>query len=234
MSDSIPLLFREIHRLRRHLRDLKKEIDLLPVSLKAYQNKVVKQEQALKDAQDGIKKHKVAINDREVSLKTANQLLAKYEKQSNDMTTPKEVAAIQTEITNTKAHIVALEEEILAKLAELDDKNAALPGFNDQLKQAREKLAAFEGEMAERRERLHNEIKLAESELKTNEAKIPTVIRTSYDRLIKSFGPEAFAAVTRRSCGQCNQSVSADQVSELTMGRFVCCSNCGKAMYLVE
>lgn len=234
MSDSIPLLLREIHRLRRHLRDLKKEIDLLPISLKAYQNKVVKQEQAQKDAQDGIKKLKVAINDKEVSLKTANQLLAKYEKQSNDMKTPKEVAAIQTEITNTRAHIAALEEEILVKMAELDEKNSLLPSFSDLLKQARDRLSAFEGEMAERREHLQSEMKLAEAELKTNEGKIPPLIRGSYDRLIRSFGAEAFAAVTRRSCGQCNQSVSADQVSEISMGRFVVCSNCGKAMYLIE
>jgi predicted nucleic acid-binding Zn-ribbon protein len=234
MSDSIPVMFREIQRLRRHLRDVKKEIDFLPVSLKAYRNKTAKQEQALKDAQDGIKKMKVVINDKEVSLKAANQLLAKYEKQANDTTTTKEVTAIQTEIDNTKKHIAELEEEVLVKLAELDEKNAALPGFNEQLQKAREQLAAFETEMVEIRERLLGEIKLAETELKQVEARIPPIIRGAYDRLVKSHGSEGFAAVTRRSCGQCNQSVSAEQVSELTMGRFVCCSNCGKAMYLVE
>jgi uncharacterized protein len=234
MSDSIPVLFREIHRLRRHLRDLKKEIDLLPVSLKAYQNKVVKQEQALKDAQDGIKKQKVAINEKEVSLKSANQLLVKYEKQANDLKTPKEVEAIQTEIANTKKHIAQLEEEALAKLAGLDEMNAKLPSFDEQLKKAREQLKAFESEMGERRERLNGEMKLAEAELKACEAKIPAAVRGAYDRLIKSFGAEALSGVKGRSCSQCNQSVSAEQVSELTMGRFVCCSNCGKAFYLIE
>lgn len=234
MSDSVPAIFREIHRLRRHLRDLKKEIDLLPVSLKAYQNKVAKQEQALKDAQDGIKKLKVAINEKEVSLKSTNQLLAKYEKQANDMTTPKEVAAIQTEIANTKAHIATLEEEVLTKLGELDERNGQLPGFNEQLDKARAQLKSFEAEMGERKERLLNEANLAETEMKSNEARIPPLVKGAYDRLIRSFGADAFSAVKNRSCGQCNQSVSAEQVSELTMGRFICCSNCGRACYLVE
>lgn len=234
MSDSLSIVFREIQRLRRHLRDLKKEIELLPLTLKAFQTKVSKQELALKDAQDGIKKHKVGINETEVSLKTTNQLLAKYEKQANDLKTPKEVAAIQTEIANTKTHIATLEEEILAKLAELDEKNAQLPTFNEHLKKAREQLTAFESEMADRRERLLGEMALAETELKANETKIPAVVRTQYDRLVKVHGAEALAGVKRNSCGQCNQSVSADQVSELTMGRWVCCSNCGKAMYIAE
>ena len=234
MSDSLSVLFRDIHRLRRHLRDLKKEIDLLPISLKAYQSKVARQDQALKDAHEGIKKLKVTIHEKEVSLKATNQILAKYEKQANDMKTPKEVDAIQTEIANTKTHITSLEEEILAKLSELDDKTAQLPAVEEQLKKARDQAAAFEVEMAEHRTRLLAETKLAETDLKTNEAKIPAVYRSTYDRMIKAFGAEALAPVRNRSCGQCNQSVSAEQVSELSMGRFICCSNCGKLCYLVD
>ena len=42
----IPTMFREIHRLRRHHRDLLTEIERLPRLLKAHQAKIAKQEHA--------------------------------------------------------------------------------------------------------------------------------------------------------------------------------------------
>jgi predicted nucleic acid-binding Zn-ribbon protein len=231
---TLPALFREIHRLRRHLRDLQTEIDRIPGTRKARQAKVAKQEQALKDFQDGIKHLKVELHDKEVRLKGAGQQLTKHERQLSDMTTPKEIGAMQTEIANSKALIAQLEDEILAGMADLDERTAKVPEFDASLKKAKQELAGVETEMSERLERLTREKKLAEEELQNAEAQLPAAALGQYDRLVKAYGPDALAAVTERICGQCRSAVTAQNIHELLAGHFLCCNNCGRALYLSE
>ena len=58
-------IFREIHRLRRHARDLQQEIDRAPIQLKARKNLVAKAADGFKAAQDDLKKLKVTVHDKE-------------------------------------------------------------------------------------------------------------------------------------------------------------------------
>lgn len=231
MAIPLPTLLREIHRLRRHLRDLQAELDRLPVALKARQTRLAKQEQALKDHLDGIKHLKVDTHEKEVRLKSAGQQLAKYERQLSDMTTPKEVEAKQTEIANTKTLVGQLEEQILEGMSDLDDRNAKTPEFEAQVKKAKDDLAAFQNEMGERTERLMREKKLAEEELKSNQAQLPNEVRDKFDRLVKAYGADALAEVADRVCGQCRSTITAQNVNELSAGHFLCCNNCGRALY---
>ena len=55
--------FREIHRLRRHARDLQQELDRGPYRLKAHKAKAAKVEDQFREAQEALKKLKDAIGD---------------------------------------------------------------------------------------------------------------------------------------------------------------------------
>lgn len=234
MSTPLPTLLREIHRLRRHLRDLQEELTRLPISLKARHTKVAKAEQTLKEAQDGIKHLKVQLHDKETSLKSTGQQLAKYERQLPDMTTPKEIEAKQTEIANSKATIAKLEEELLSGMSDLDNRVAKVPELEGLVKKAKEEAVAFEAESKERQERLAREKKLAEEELKKTEAQLPPAARGQYDRIIKAHGADALAEVNGRNCSHCRSSVTAQTVHELAKGTFVFCPSCGRALYPAE
>ena len=236
MTTTLPLVFREIHRLRKHLRDLQSEIDRLPRVLKAHQAKIQKQEQALHDALEAIKRVKVDIHEKEVSLKATTQQLAKYDKQLNDMTTPKEITGKETEIRNAKALAQKLEEEILASMAGLDERVAAIPDFEKLVKQARAELAAFEGEAKERLARFMREKKLAEEELKKVEVQIPASVKNLFDRLVKAHGADALAEVREkdRACGHCHSTVTAQNINQLLQGHFLSCTSCGRMLYIGE
>ena len=88
------------------------EIERAPRVIKAHQTKLAKQEDGLKELKDSIKKLKVTLNDKEGSLKSTNQQLAKYEKQQNEAGNPKEFEALQHEISHTQGLRQQLEEEI--------------------------------------------------------------------------------------------------------------------------
>src|SRR3974390_1664874 len=105
-------VLRDIHRLRKHVRDLHNEIEGLPRLKKAHQAQVARQEQILKEAHEAIKQLKAATHDSEVNLKATDQQLKKYERQMDDLKTPKELAAMQHEIADAKAMIAQHEEQI--------------------------------------------------------------------------------------------------------------------------
>src|SRR5919202_130820 len=91
-------ILRELHRLRRHARDLQAEIDRGPRALKAQQDKVARQEEALREAQEVIKRLKVETHDKELTLRGKQQQIAKHERQLNEATSKKEYDALQAEI----------------------------------------------------------------------------------------------------------------------------------------
>src|SRR5262245_2143574 len=75
------LILKDIHRLRRHIKDLESKIEGGPRQLKAQQSKIAKDEENLKKAQEALKQSKVKIHDKEVSVKATQTEIQKYEQQ---------------------------------------------------------------------------------------------------------------------------------------------------------
>ena len=113
-TPTVTQTFQHLHRVRKHLRELKSEIDLGPRVMAIQQQKLDNEKQAHKDAHDIIGKMKLKIRDDEGTLKQLNTQLAKFEKQLNDAGSPKEYEGKQSEIRQAKEKIAATEEAILA------------------------------------------------------------------------------------------------------------------------
>src|SRR5438445_553272 len=88
-------ILRELHRLRRHARDLQTEIDRGPRLFKAQQTKAARQEELLKETQELIKKLKVKNHDKEGELKVRQEQLIKHQRQLNIAASKKEYDALQ-------------------------------------------------------------------------------------------------------------------------------------------
>jgi predicted nucleic acid-binding Zn-ribbon protein len=232
MSDiPVPQTLKEVHRLRKHLRELQGEIDKGPRVLKAHQTKVAKYEDALKSLQDQIKNAKVQLNDREVSIKSTNQLLAKYEKQLNELTVPKQIEATEHEITHSQGVRQKLEEESLELMMQIEELSTKVPPAEKLLAQAREELKVYQSEAADRLARLKAEIVRAEADLKTVEVDIPAPLKTSIDRLVKAYGADALAQVVGGVCQQCHSTVTVQMLTDLSMGKFTTCKTCARGLY---
>ena len=112
-TPTITATLRECHRLRKHLRELKTEIDLGPRVQKVQEQTLANAKQARATAYETIQKLKLQIRDEEGNLKQHNTQLSKYEKQLNDAGSPKEYEAKQSEIRQAKERIEGLEMLIL-------------------------------------------------------------------------------------------------------------------------
>jgi uncharacterized protein len=225
---------REVHRLRRFAKSLQEEIDRAPRQLKGQQAKVARQEELHHEAEEEIKKLKVLIHEKEVSIKTKHTQIAKHQKQLNEATGKKEYDALQSEINADKRAILQLEEDILTAMAEVEEKTAKLPELDQAGRKANEDFAAFQKGSGERHVSLSEQLKKALSDLKDVEANLPDDIRPLYNRIIGSRGEDGLSLVSDRNCSACYTSITAQNMNELMSGMFVVCKSCGRILYLPE
>jgi predicted nucleic acid-binding Zn-ribbon protein len=225
---------REIHRLRRHAKNLQDEVERLPRLLKAQQAKVTRAEEAVREAQETLKKLKVATHEKEVSLKGNQQLIAKHEKQRNEATSKKEYDALQAEIAVEKNKCQKIEEEILKSMIAADDYAGKLPELEAALKRAKAECAEFEGAAAERQATMTEQLNKALAELKDIEVHLPGDVQPLYTRLVASRGEDGMSAVHNRTCQACYTEITAQMYNDLLTGRFILCKSCGRLLYLPE
>ncbi len=138
-------ILRELHRLRRHTTNLQTEIERAPHLIEAQKRKVARQEEILHETQESLKKVKVSTLEKESTLKSTYQQIAKHQKQLNEVEGKKQYDALQSEIVNDRKTCQKLEEEILAAMADADESAARLPELEKAVKQAREECRVREG-----------------------------------------------------------------------------------------
>jgi predicted nucleic acid-binding Zn-ribbon protein len=225
---------REIHRLRKFVKELQGEIDRLPRALKAQQAKVARQEEAAKQAHETLKHLKVSVRDKEVQVKEAQQLAVKHEQQMNSASSKKEYDALKSEIAHDKKKGQDLEDEILRTLLEIDERTAQLPEADRAVEQAKREFAEFEKSHASRLAGLVEQLQQAKQGLKEVEASLPADVRAQYDRQITARGDDALSAVEGRTCVACYTEITAQNHNELVQEVFVICKNCGRMLYRAE
>jgi uncharacterized protein len=228
-------IMRELHRLRMHAKELQDRIEQAPRLLKAQQARAARQEELFREAQDAIKHLKVKAHEKEVTIKTTQQLIKKYEKQLEGATSKKEYDSLKAEITAAKAKIPQIEDEILAAMEETEQRTAALPELEKAVKEAKAEAAQFEAEMQERLARLAEEQQRVVQAIAEAEAALPGGdLREKYDRLIRTRGEDALARVEGQTCTACYTGLTAQDYADLRQGQFMMCRSCGRILYLAE
>jgi predicted nucleic acid-binding Zn-ribbon protein len=225
-------IFREIHRLRRYVRELEGKADQEPRLRKAQDAKLARQETILKQAQDGLKHLKVEIHQNEVSIKSAQDQIKKYEKQLKEMiSNKKEYDALTHEIGTAKATIAKLEDETLELMGQSEEQTAKLPEVEVGLRKAKEEHARFDQDHAQALDRYAQERLRALDELKAQEALLPEDLVAQYNRFVAAKGADAMSSVQNGVCSACYTEVTPQMTSELRRGSFLMCKNCGRILY---
>jgi predicted nucleic acid-binding Zn-ribbon protein len=227
-------ILREIHRLRRHARELQNRTDQAPRQLKAHHDRANRQHTALQEAQDTIKKLKVAQHEKEVSLKTAEAQIAKFEKQLNEVSSRREYDALRAEIAHAREKLGKIEDEILEAMARVEEGATAVPELDRKWKEAQAEVAQFEAANKGKQAELAAQRDQALKELAAVEATLPAEVRQTYDRLVAARNDDAFAAVTNRTCKGCFTELTSQGYLELSQHKFVLCKACGRMIYLAE
>jgi predicted nucleic acid-binding Zn-ribbon protein len=230
----MPLLteiFRECHRLRKHLRDLQTEIERGPRVLKMRQETLESERQEHHNHHEAIKKLKLKQRDDEGSLKQTDTRLVKLEEQLTGISNQKEYDAKKSEIAQARARRDELEDAILGVIMQIEEKTGAIPAVEKKWADAQKDFAEYQKEAAERLERLKADQDASKAALAKAEEQIPEEIRPRYNMLVKAHGPEALAAVRDRICQGCRTKMTEQRQVEVRDGAFIQCATCGKMLY---
>ena len=225
-------ILKELHRLRRFIKDLETKIEQAPRQLAIQQKKLANQEDAFKAAQEHLKTLAMQIREKDGSVKATQQQNKKYEKQLEESANKKEYDTLKVEIASEKAHIAKLEDEILAAMTEIEEKTALIPEAEKTVQKARADFAQFEKDLKERLLRFAADKARTLEELKTTETTLPEDVRIQYDRLILAKGMDTLSAVNGRICAACYTEITSQMLSELKREVFMLCKNCGRMLYL--
>jgi predicted nucleic acid-binding Zn-ribbon protein len=227
-------ILREIHRLRRNAKDLKGKIDQGPRQLKTQEDKVARQEQILKQAQEDLKHLKVATHQKEVSLKSADEQIKKYTKQLSDIMSKKEYDALKNELSHARAKGSKLEDEILEALGQIEEQTAQIPVLETNSKETRSQAEQFNRAYQARQADLAKQLQDVVAKLAEVEATLPEDIKPQYDRLTALKGEDALALVENRTCTACYTEITPQSYNDLIRALFVLCKSCGRMLYLSE
>jgi predicted nucleic acid-binding Zn-ribbon protein len=233
MSGAIGVL-RELHRLRRHIKNLQEEITRTPLRIKAQHGKIARQEEELKTAGDTLKHVKATIRDKESELKSLHQQIKKYEDQLRQITSKKEYDALQHEIADARKKCGVVEDAILDGMTQAEEQSARLPEMEKALKTGKEDLARFETTSKERVATLSEELQKTQAQLKEVEATLPPDLRPTYERLVALRGEDALALAHKGTCSTCHTAMTEQQRNDLMAGRLVLCKSCGRIVYLAD
>ncbi len=172
------------------------------------------------------------IEEKKQAIKDSQDLIKKYEKQSDNVKNNREFEAINKEIEMqtlevklAEKHIKDATEDIAEKAKQLEAAKKAVAAKEGNLKNKKSELEKIIGE-TDKEERQYN--KLAESA----RADVDDRLLVSYDRIRKNYrNGLAVVPVERDACGGCFNAVPPQKQSDIRQRKkIIVCENCGRIL----
>jgi predicted nucleic acid-binding Zn-ribbon protein len=225
---------RTLHRIHRQLADVRDRTAAGPRQVAAQTTQVTAAEAARTAAQDDAKKAKMAADQKQLQLKTAEAKLRDLEGKLNACKTNREYTLLGDQIAADKMAMKVLEDEILEALERVDAVRGTIPAAETAVQAAGKALADTKTRVAAAARELGGEAERLRQELQAHEQELPADVRDVYDRVVRQKGEDGLAPLEGESCGGCYRQITGNMYSELLMGRMVMCRTCGRLLYMPE
>ena len=225
---------RTLHRMHRQLADLTERLAAGPRAI-ASRTKLVQAAEAKKSAaQDEVKKARLAADQKQLQLKSAEAKILDLEGKLNACKTNREYQTLRDQIAADRMATKVLEDEILEALERIDRLKPTVPAAEGEIAAAKKLLAEAEAKVRAEAGDLEAEVARIRGELQVAEKELAIDVREKYDRIVKQKGADAMAAIDGQSCGGCFQQLTGNMVSDLMLGRVITCRSCGRLLYQPE
>jgi predicted nucleic acid-binding Zn-ribbon protein len=225
---------RTLHRMPRQLEDLRGRLEAGPRRVAVLAGGVRAAEGRRDAAKEEVKQARLAADQKQLQLKTAEAKLTDLEGKLNACKTNREYQLFRDQIAADRMAAQVLEDEILEALERIDALKPAVPEAEQGIVEAGRKLAEEEARVRGEQGQLEAEVARVRGDLDLLEKELAGDLREKYDRVVRNKGADGMAAVDGRSCGGCHQQITTNQLSELLGGRIVTCRSCGRLLYTPE
>lgn len=225
---------RELHRIHRQLADLRERLERGPKQIKAKQATVAASDERLAKAQAESKAGRMAVDQKQLLLKTGEGKIIDLKVKLNACNTNREYQALRDQIMADEMANSVLADEILEAMEKVDQLKHAITEAEQQVAKSKDELAKTQQAVQSQQETLQADVRRLEGELRSAEEALPAELRDVYVRVVKAKGEDAMAQVEGESCGGCHQQLTPNIMSQLIGATVVFCKTCGRLLYLPE
>jgi len=227
-------LLEQLHRIHRQLGDLRDRQARGPRQVKAREGNVAKVEAELAAAQEAVKQAKMAIDRKQLDLKSSEAKIADYRVKLNGASSNKEYQTMVEQIAAAEMAGSVLADEILEGMERSDVLEQAVVEVQQRLSLAKTDLAKVRDAVAQESGLVQGDIDRLEVELRDAEKNLPADFQVDYSRVIRAKGADGMARMEDGVCEGCGKQVTLNMQNQLLLSKPVFCLACGRLLYRGE
>jgi predicted nucleic acid-binding Zn-ribbon protein len=231
---NLPAALSELHRIHRHLADLRGRIARGPKQVQAAEASHKKFEADLAKAKDTYKQAKLSADDKQLQLKSREAKIAELRAKLHQAESNVVYQTLKDQIAADEKANSVLADEILEALENLDGYQAGIGEANVNLTKSKEEFEKTRQRVSTMLQQLEQELTQALADLQKVEGELPEDFKTEYLRISKAKGEDALAPLEGESCGGCYTNLSPQVNNQLRLGKPLFCPSCGRLLYLAE
>ena len=222
---------KQLHRLHLQLKEVKDQLDRGPRQLKARQQIAIQKQEALETAKLANKAAKMAVDQKNLQLKSCEAKLSEHKGKLNSASSNREYDALRKEIDADTMAMSVLEDEIIAALEKVDVSQIAIKKVEGELVAAKAEEEKFMANVAAAEAPLRAKMAELESAVTAAETCLPPDAANYYQRLVQKYGAEALAQVDGNICSACYVALPPQLLVQLNAGHITFCKTCGRLVY---
>ena len=172
------------------------------------------------------------IEQKKALITNSQDLLKKYEKQSDNVKNNREYEAINKEIENQTLDMKSAERHIKDANEEIADKARILEAAKKNIATKEGHLKVKKGELDKIVAETEKEEKECRAVSEKARAAVDARLLTSFDRIRKNFrNGLAVVSIVRDACGGCFNAIPPQRQSEIRQHKkIIVCENCGRVL----
>jgi len=222
-----------LHRVDREIETLKRQKELLPVSLNRVRTRLERQTVSLEAKRDEVKKRRADNHAVEVSLKSTEEEAGKLRGQLNTASTNREYNTLKQEIADKMADASRIEDQVLAGMADIE-------ALEDEIKTLEQAIGQIQHEHDQEATGIEKDMSGLDQKIATLQAQrdaaaadVDSEMLDEYERIFAKKGASALAAVVSNACQGCFMHLTPQLTHVLMAGnRVVHCPNCARLLYM--
>jgi uncharacterized protein len=225
---------RELHRLHQQLADLRDRLERGPKQVRVREANVAQLEARLAEARERAKQTQMAIDRKQLDLKSGEQKVVDLRVKLNGANSNREYQAFLEQIAAAEMAGSVLSDEILEGMEKVDQLGLATKEAEKNLASGKQELAKARQAVESSGATIRDDVARLEGELAQAERALPADLKADYDRVVRSKGADSLSAADDGVCLGCGQQITLNMQNELKLSRPVFCKSCGRLLYLSE
>jgi predicted nucleic acid-binding Zn-ribbon protein len=223
---------RELHRIHQRLADLRDRLERGPKQVRAREANVTQLEAKLAEAKDRAKQTQVALDRKQLDLKSGEQKVLDLRVKLNGANSNREYQAFLEQIAAAEMAGSVLSDEILEGMEKIDQLHAATKEAEKNLAAAKQEMEKAKQAVRSSADTIRSDVAALESELAAAEKALPPDLKGDYERVVRSKGADSLGAADDGVCVGCGQQITLNMQNELRLSKLVFCKSCGRLLYL--